>query len=151
MNYFFKKLLFYFQSQTAHGLHSPLVFDLYCKVLNPLLKIHFSQNNYIKEFEQYFNIPSRNYYPDIDINHERTLLLVNEDQIHSFKNDLLANSTKFDPCIIIIQYPHKKHEEEWNEIKASTEVIFTIDIFELGIVILEKIAPKQNFKLRKLS
>jgi hypothetical protein len=32
------RLQFYFKAQTAHGLHSPSIYSLYCEVLNPYLK-----------------------------------------------------------------------------------------------------------------
>ena len=39
------RLQFYFKSQTAHGLHSPSIYALYCELLNPYLKgeIDYSQ------------------------------------------------------------------------------------------------------------
>jgi len=151
MFYFIKKILFHFKSQTSHGLHSPLVFDLYNQVLNPVLNNNIDLNKLIQGLEKYFDVHSIYFYPEIEFALQRLLLIVEEENILLFKNELFKKTEKFQNCIIIIQQPHKNMEDSWNEIKAFPKVTFTIDLFEFSILIFETIAPKQDFKLRNSS
>lgn len=47
-----QKFLFFFKAQTAHGLHSPLVFELYTKVINPNLW-PFQKDQLIENLEKF--------------------------------------------------------------------------------------------------
>ncbi len=151
MNYFFKKILFYFQSQTAHGLHSPLVFDLYNRVLNPHLNQKKVQNSLIEGLESFFQCSSLYFAPKIHLSSQKIVFIVDEENILLFRNELMNHPETFEKCIVVIQQPHKKIEPIWNELKASSKITFSIDIFETGILIVDKIAPKQHFKLKRSS
>lgn len=150
MYYFLKKIKFHFQSQTSHGLHSPFVFDLYNQVLNPLLKNKFDTQIAIKALEKHFQCPSEYFKKEIKQN-GRLILIIDKNNIDSFQMELIENPHKFKKCIAIIEQLHNHIETNWENLKVSKEVTFSIDIFEMGLLTFEKIAPKQDFKLRKLS
>jgi hypothetical protein len=52
--------------------------------------------------------------------------------------------------IILFENPHDK-EEIWNDLYSHSAVIQTVDLFELGILFLKPICPKQHFYLRKMA
>ncbi|MEY4524702.1 MAG: hypothetical protein RIR57_72 [Bacteroidota bacterium] len=120
------RLQFYFKAQTAHGLHSPSIYALYCELLNPFLK---GQLTYIQ--------------------------LVEELKKRYIDGSVIEKSSEFDPAqisqntIILIQKPYK-NEAFWNSLKSHPAVIQTVDLFDLGLVFFKPICPKQNFYLRKM-
>jgi hypothetical protein len=118
---------FYFKAQTAHGLHSPSIYSLYCELLNPYLKeeIDYSQ---LKEA-----LSKR--YSDCS-------LIEIQSKIDIAKTD--------ENTIILFEKPHDK-EEIWNDLHSHPAVIQTVDIFELGILFFKPICPKQHFYLRKMA
>ena len=118
---------FYLKSQTAHGLHSPSIYALYCELLNPFLKglVDYAQ---LKEALQIR-------YADCNI---------------------IEMKQEIDPAqfpqntIILCKNPHE-NEERWNKINCHLSVIQTVDLFELGILFFKPICPKQHFYLRKMA
>lgn len=121
------RLQFYFKAQTAHGLHSPSIYSLYCELLNPYLKGQLSYSQ-LKE-------TLANRYPDCTIM-----------EIQSY-----VDLTKIPQnTILLLEKPHNQ-EEIWNKLHAHPEVIQTVDLFELGLLFLKPICPKQHFYLRKMA
>ena len=120
------RLQFYFKAQTAHGLHSPSIYSLYCEVLNPYLKGQLS-NSQLKE-------ALANRYSDCTIM-----------EIQSYED--LAKIPQ--NTILLFEKPHSQ-EKIWNEIHSHEGVIQTVDLFDLGILFLKPICPKQHFYLRKM-
>jgi hypothetical protein len=120
------RLQFYFKAQTAHGLHSPSIYALYCELLNPFLHGQLT-------YEQ----------------------LVEELQNSSSDVTVIEMTSEFDPTqisqntIILIPKPYK-NEAFWNSLKSHPAVIQTVDLFDLGLVFFKPICPKQNFYLRKM-
>ena len=49
------RLQFYFKAQTAHGLHSPSIYALYCELLNPFLKGQFTYEQLVEELKKRYN------------------------------------------------------------------------------------------------
>ena len=120
------RLQFYFKAQTAHGLHSPSIYALYCELLNPYLK---GQLTYTQLKEGLQN--------------------------RSSDGTVIEMASEFDPTqiaqntIILIQKPYK-NEAFWNFLKSHPAVIQTVDLFDLGLVFFKPICPKQHFYLRKM-
>jgi hypothetical protein len=52
--------------------------------------------------------------------------------------------------LILFKNPHD-NEEIWNDLHSHSAVIQTVDLFELGILFLKPICPKQHFYLRKMA
>ncbi len=120
------RLQFYFKAQTAHGLHSPSIYALYCELLNPFLKGQFTYEQLVEGLQKR--------YAD---------------------SSVIERYSEFDPTqisqntIILIQKPYR-NEAFWNLLKSHTSVIQTVDLFDLGLVFFKPICPKQNFYLRKM-
>jgi hypothetical protein len=120
------RLQFYFKAQTAHGLHSPSIYSLYCELLNPFL-------NGVLTYEQ----------------------LVKELHYRYSGGSVMEMTSEFDPAqisqntIIIIPKPYR-NESFWNSLKSHPSVIQTVDLYDVGLVFFKPICPKQNFYLRKM-
>jgi len=120
------RLQFYFKAQTAHGLHSPSIYSLYCELLNPFL-------NGVLTYEQ----------------------LVKELHYRYSGGSVKEMTSEFDPAqisqntIIIIPKPNR-NESFWNSLKSHPSVIQTVDLYDVGLVFFKPICPKQNFYLRKM-
>ncbi len=120
------RLQFYFKSQTAHGLHSPSIYALYCELLNPFLHGQFTYEKLVEELQKRYSDGS-----------------------------VIEKSSEFDIAqiaindVILIQKPYK-NETFWNSLKAHPSVIQTVDLFDVGLVFFKPICPKQNFYLRKM-
>ena len=120
------RLQFYFKAQTAHGLHSPSIYSLYCELLNPFLKEQISYSQ-LKEA-----LVHR--YPDCRIMEIQSYIDIAK----------IPQNT-----ILLFEKPHSQ-EKIWNEIHSHEGVIQTVDLFDLGILFLKPICPKQHFYLRKM-
>jgi len=120
------RLQFYFKAQTAHGLHSPSIYALYCELLNPFLNNQLTYEQLVEQLQKRYSVGS-----------------------------VIEMSSEFDPTqmelndVILIQKPYK-NETFWNSLKAHTSVIQTVDLFDMGLVFFKPICPKQNFYLRKM-
>ena len=120
------RLQFYFKAQTAHGLHSPSIYALYCELLNPFLHGQFTYEQLVEELQKRYSDGS-----------------------------VIEKSSEFDPAqmaindVILIQKPYR-NETFWNSLKAHTSVIQTVDLYDVGLVFFKPICPKQNFYLRKM-
>ena len=120
------RLQFYFKAQTAHGLHSPSIYALYCELLNPFLKGQLTYEQLVEELKKRYSDGS-----------------------------VIEKSSEFDPAqmaindVILIQKPYA-NETFWNSLKTHVSVIQTVDLYDVGLVFFKPICPKQNFYLRKM-
>jgi hypothetical protein len=120
------RLQFYFKAQTAHGLHSPSIYALYCELLNPFLTGQITYEQLVEELKKRYSDGS-----------------------------VIEKSSEFDPTqmelndIILIQKPYK-NETFLNSLKSHPSVIQTVDLYDIGLVFFKPICPKQNFYLRKM-
>jgi hypothetical protein len=121
------RLQFYFKAQTAHGLHSPSIYALYCELLNPFLNGQLTYKDLIEKL--------KGRYPDCAV------LEIPE----NFDPTQTTEST-----ILIIQKPYD-NKPLWYSLKLHPKVIQTVDLFDIGLVFFKPICPKQNFYLRKMS
>ena len=118
---------FYLKAQTAHGLHSPSIYTLYCELLNTYLNKQLSYPELIAAMKKRYS--------------DCTIFEVQSD-IDLAKTD--------QNTIILFKNPHEK-EEIWISLYSHPAVIQTVDLFELGILFFKPICPKQHFYLRKMA
>jgi hypothetical protein len=120
------RLQFYFKAQTAHGLHSPSIYALYCELFNPFLHGYFTYEQLIEELLKRYS-----------------------------DGKVIEMPSEFDPAqmaindVILIQKPYRD-ETFWNSLKSHPSVIQTVDLYVVGLVFFKPICPKQNFYLRKM-
>jgi hypothetical protein len=150
MRRFIKKIVFNWQAQTAHGLHSPFVFQLYCQVLNPHLQKGFQREVIIEELKNYFQIPTI-YLSKKTNEYQKKIIIIDMQNYQLFEIKLDQNPDQFSESILLIFQPHKELNTFWTKLIQHPKVNFSIDIFELGIITTKYIAPNQSFKLKKSS
>jgi len=137
----FKRFAFNWAAQTAHGLHSPFVFDLYTQVIDPIYQSG-PQNMteaLIHGIGQHLKLPAGKL-------HVIDMAQVQTDQIH------LIDELMQDPSHLLICVNIRKSDEtlqNWQFLAAKEQAIHSIELFELGIISLNPIAPKQFFRLKK--
>jgi hypothetical protein len=146
---YFKRINYFFTAQTAHGLHSPFVFQLYSEVLNPHLQKGYNFDELIIDLEKYFQL-STVFFSNQNEEYSNKLILVDKNNLEQFFTTLNENLIQFPGSIILIKQPHIDSEKYWKEIIRNPKINFSIDIFDLGILTIDKIAPKQDFKLKML-
>lgn len=136
MLYLFQQLLFNLKAQTAHGLHSPLVFDLYTKVINPNL-VSFSKEKMLKELQNYSRTK-------IEIENFKLLIINSIDEFKTIK----VNQKQ----IIYIDQPYRTNEflTMTKKLADEEQINYVIQFFFGTILIASNLAPKQVFYLKKM-
>lgn len=121
------RLQFYFKAQTAHGLHSPSIYTLYCEALNPYMNGQLT-------------------YPQLKeaLTHRYSDCTIVE--IQSFVDIAKIPQN----TILLFEKPHSQ-EKVWSELHSNKSVIQTVDLFDLGLLFFKPICPKQHFYLRKMA
>ncbi|MEY2894322.1 MAG: hypothetical protein RIS42_41 [Bacteroidota bacterium] len=137
----FKRFAFNWKAQTAHGLHSPFVFELYTQVIDPI----YQQN------------PENIQEAIIHGIGKHLKLAAGKIQVVDFsklrETDLEALNTLLDdPANLLVCLNIRDSDESirnWSFISAKPQAIHSIELFEMGIISLNPIAPKQHFYLKK--
>jgi hypothetical protein len=150
MRRFFKKWLFNWQAQTAHGLHSPFVYQLYCQVLNPHLQNGFQKEVILEELRKYFQLTSI-YFSIETKDCKKQLIIIDRQNYQLFEMQLEQNPDQFSESIILIYDPHTEIYAFWKKMIIHPKFNFSIDLFDLGILTTQHIAPNQAFKLKRSS
>ena len=137
----FQRLAFNWTAQTAHGLHSPFVFDLYTQVIDPIYQSKPTNvvDALIHGIGQHLKLAAGKL-------HVIDLAQVQKDQLN------LIDSLMQDPSHLIICINIRQSDETlqyWQFIAAKDQAIHSIELYELGIISLNPIAPKQFFRLKK--
>jgi len=137
----FKRFAFNWTAQTAHGLHSPFVFDLYTQVIDPIYQSpppHITEA-LIHGIGQHLKLA-------VGKLHVIDMAQVQIDQLN------LIDELMQDPSNLIICMNIRQSDEtlqNWQYIAAKEQAIHSIELYELGIISLNPIAPKQFFRLKK--
>lgn len=125
------RLLFNWKAQNAHGLHSPLIYQLYTEVINPTYqkKGDFQETLYkslLNFFETYplANVQVIRVESEIDLTNNSALYLIPNIRSHS-------------------------GQQAWKELIKSPTIIFSVELYELGLLFMFPKAPKQDFILKK--
>lgn len=131
-----QKFLFFFKAQTAHGLHSPLVFELYTKVINPNLW-PFQKDQLIENLEKF--ILSKFELKEFKLLQINTL---NELSILIPRKNL----------VIYISEPYQniQYKNAIDTFASNPHFNFVIHFFKGSILISSEIAPKQIFYLKHM-
>ena len=136
---FFKRLSFNWKAQTAHGLHSPRVFAWYKDVINPCYAANPS------DFNQAFIEAFGNYV-------KKELIIIDLALVKQAELQGLLTLLSDTSHVIICLHPHANLNTgyAWTFLCQQASVVQSIALFELGILSLDPIAPKQHFKLKAM-
>lgn len=136
-----QRFAFNWKAQTAHGLHSPFVFDLYTQVIDPIYQQH--PNNLAEALIHGVG--------------EHLKIAVGKIQVIDFKKltdhdlpnveELMKEKENILFCLNIRDSVETL--QNWKFISAKQKAIHSIELYELGIISLNPIAPKQHFILKR--
>jgi hypothetical protein len=137
----FERLRFNWKAQTAHGLHSPFVYDLYVSVINPI----YQQSN-VNLVEKLIHGVGSHLKLAKGKMHVIDLSRIQEIELEAIES--LFESTD---NVIICLNPHANAQTylKWQRFYQNKLVIHSIELFEMGIISLNQTAPKQHFWLKK--
>jgi hypothetical protein len=137
----FKRFAFNWKAQTAHGLHSPFVFDLYTQVIDPIYqrKPKDIQEALMHGIGKHLKLAAgKMHVVDFSKLEEADLPTIHE---------LMNNPEHMLMCINI--RTSDESLQNWTYIVGNPKAIHSIELFEMGIISLKPIAPKQHFYLKK--
>lgn len=131
-----QKIKFLFKAQTAHGLHSPLVFDLYTQLLNPHLQ-QFKESEFLNDLELYFK--GKEEVSSCNLLVINNLIKLTSSEIQ--KNTILYISNPFE---------NEAKQRMVQEIAADLRWTYLIHFFEGTLLIDAALAPRQVFYLKAM-
>ena len=137
----FKRIRFNWKAQTAHGLHSPFLFQLYTKVIDPIYQQSPEnlQEALIHGIGSYLKLSAGQMHV-IDLVSILDSDLTTIEQLFQDKHTII---------ICLNPQANKQTTDRWEKLYLNKAVIHSIELFELGILSLNPIAPKQHFWLKK--
>jgi hypothetical protein len=126
-----KRLIFNWKAQNAHGLHSPLIYQLYTEVINPTYRKKGDFSSLLQqELTNFFNS-----YP---LGNVRVIRVEGE-------IDLTNQSALY----LVPNIRSRSRQQDWQDLIKSPTIIFSVELFELGLLFMFPKATKQDFILKK--
>ena len=137
----FQRFAFNWKAQTAHGLHSPFVFDLYTQVIDPVYQQNLSdiQEAMIHGIGKHLKLGAGKIQV-INFKKLRDQDITSVEALMQEKENLLF-------CVNIRD--SEETLQKWSYIAAKPQAIHSIELYEMGIISLNPTAPKQHFYLKK--
>ncbi len=126
-----KRLIFNWKAQNAHGLHSPLIYQLYTEVIN----LTYRKKGDFTSLLQHALTDFFKTYPLVDVSVIRV-----EDEI-----DLTNQSALY----LVPNIRSRSGQKNWQDLIKSPTIIFSVELYELGMLFMFPKAPKQDFILKK--
>jgi hypothetical protein len=131
------RFLFNIKAKNAHGLHSPFVYELYTQVINPCLHQKGELSALLKNELSTYQVKSL----------ENVKFNVQIFGINQFDYENL--NMNFDDVLLVENIREPINLARWNQVIENEKIIFSIELFEIGLLFFNPIAPKQHFVFKK--
>lgn len=132
-----KRFLFNLKARNAHGLHSPFVYELYTQVINPCLHQSGELSDLLINELTHYKAKS------LEIN-KFNVQMINMNQLVA--KNLNMN---FEDVLLIKNIRNKINLALWRQLIKNEKIIFSIELFEIGLLFFTPIAKKQHFIFKK--
>ena len=132
-----KQFLFNLKAKNAHGLHSPFVYELYTQIINPCLH----QTGELSDLlvNELTNFKGKS----VEKNK------FNVQMIDMFQFELENLNMNFDDILLVKNIRNPINLARWRQLIQNKTIIFSIELFEIGLLFFNPIAPKQHFIFKK--
>jgi hypothetical protein len=131
------RFLFNLRARNAHGLHSPFVYELYTQIINPCL--HQSGKLSALLASKLFNYQGKS-LENIKFNVQ--MIDINQFDTKNF-------NVNFEDVLLIENIRKPNNLARWNQLIENEKIVFSIELYELGLLFFNPIAPKQHFVFKK--
>ena len=131
------QFLFNLRARNAHGLHSPFVYELYTQVINPCLYQSGELSALLKNELSNYQVKSL----------ENIKFNVQIIDISQFDTENL--NMNFEDVLLIKDIRKPIHLARWRQLIENEKIVFSIELYEIGLLFFNPIAPKQHFVFKK--
>lgn len=131
------RFLFNLRARNAHGLHSPFVYELYTQIINPCL--HQSGKLSALLASKLFNYQGKS-LENIKFNVQ--MIDINQFDTKNF-------NLNFEDVLLIENIRKPNNLARWNQLIENEKIVFSIELYEIGLLFFNPIAPKQHFVFKK--
>jgi len=131
------QFLFNLKARNAHGLHSPFVYELYTQIINPCL--HQSGELSALLTNELSNYKGKSV--------EKNKFNVQIFDINQFDTENL--NVNFEDVLLIENIRKPNNLARWNHLIENEKIVFSIELYEMGLLFFNPIAPKQHFVFKK--
>ena len=131
------RFLFNLRARNAHGLHSPFVYELYTQIINPCL--HQSGKLSALLASKLFNYQGKS-LENIKFNVQ--MIDINQFDTKNF-------NVNFEDVLLIENIRKPNNLARWNQLIEHEKIVFSIELYEIGLLFFNPIAPKQHFIFKK--
>jgi hypothetical protein len=131
------RFLFNLRARNAHGLHSPFVYELYTQIINPCL--HQSGELSALLTNELSNYQGKSV--------EKNKFNVQIFEITQFDTENL--NVNFEDVLLIENIRKPNNLARWNQLIEHQKIVFSIELYEIGLLFFNPIAPKQHFVFKK--
>jgi len=131
------RFLFNLRARNAHGLHSPFVYELYTQIINPCL-------HQTGELSALLASKLSDYQGK---SVEKNKFNVQIFEITQFDTENL--NVNFEDVLLIENIRKPNNLARWNQLIENEKIVFSIELYEMGLLFFNPIAPKQHFVFKK--
>jgi hypothetical protein len=131
------RFLFNLRARNAHGLHSPFVYELYTQIINPCL--HQSGELSAMLASELSNYKGKSV--------EKNKFNAQIFEITQFDTENL--NVNFEDVLLIENIRKPNNLTRWNQLIENEKIVFSIELYEMGLLFFNPIAPKQHFVFKK--
>jgi hypothetical protein len=131
------RFLFNLRARNAHGLHSPFVYELYTQIINPCL-------HQTGELSALLASKLSDYQGK---SVEKNKFNVQIFDITQFDTENL--NVNFEDVLLIENIRKPNNLARWNQLIENEKIVFSIELYEMGLLFFNPIATRQHFVFKK--